>query len=122
MGFGMMVDLKAHLIRQMVFSKATFGPGARTDGVLDHIAKEIEEMRQSGCDSSEWVDLVILSLDGLTRELWAASDYSASADDVAQIAVNMFLGKQSRNELRDWPDWRTSDPSKAIEHKRGKHD
>lgn len=118
----MMVDLKAHLIRQMVFSKATFGPGARTDGVLDHIAKEIEEMRQSGCDSSEWVDLVILSLDGLTRELWAASDYSASADDVAQIAVNMFLGKQSRNELRDWPDWRTSDPSKAIEHKRGKHD
>jgi len=26
------------------------------------------------------------------------------------------------NELRDWPDWRTAAPGKAIEHVRGTHD
>ena len=41
------MDLKQHLIRQMAFSKATYGPGTRTNGVLDHLSKEIEEVRES---------------------------------------------------------------------------
>jgi len=63
------MGLKQHLLRQMAFSRATFGPGRRTNGVLDHIAKELDEVARSGGHSSEWVDLVILSLDGLTRSL-----------------------------------------------------
>ena len=113
-----MTDFAAHLIRQMVFSRATFGPGARTNGVLDHIAKEIVEVRNSNGSADEWVDLVILSLDGLTRQLWSASDYKKYAQEIAETAINMVVGKQSRNELRNWPDWRTSDPNKAIEHDR----
>lgn len=114
----MTFDLRQHLIRQMVFSRATFGPGERMDGVLDHISKEIDEVRASGGSSDEWVDLVILSLDGLTRRLWSTMA-GASADDVAEAAIKMITGKQARNELRDWPDWRKSDPNKAIEHIRG---
>jgi hypothetical protein len=110
------MNLKDHLVRQMVWSKANFGPGARTDGVLDDIKKEIEEVRASNGSSVEWVDLVILSLDGLTRQLWASSNYGKPADDIAQTAVNMIVGKQSRNELRNWPDWRTQPQGKAIEH------
>lgn len=113
-----MTDLAAHLTRQMVWSRATFGPGARTNGVLDHITKEIAEVRAGNGDSAEWVDLVILSLDGLTRQLWAASDYKKPAQEIAATAVNMIVGKQSRNEVRNWPDWRTADPNKAIEHDR----
>lgn len=108
-----MTDLQQHLIRQMVFSRATFGPGERMDGVLDHMTKEIAEVRDAGGDASEWVDLVILSLDGLTRRLWAVSDYQKTADEVAEEACRMIVGKQSRNERRDWPDWRSADPENA---------
>ena len=116
------MDLKQHLIRQMVFSRATFGPGERMDGVLDHLTKEIAEVRACNGESSEWVDLVILALDGLTRRLWAASNYEKSADEIADAACRIIMGKQAKNERRDWPDWRTADPGKAIEHVRGHHD
>ena len=117
-----MTYFESHLTRQMVFSRATFGPGARMDGVLDHMAKEIEEVRTSGGASSEWVDLVILALDGLTRRLWSTANGPIPANDIAAMAVRMIVAKQGRNEQRDWPDWRTSDPDKAIEHVRGNHD
>ena len=124
------MDLKAHLIRQMVFSKATFGPGTRTSGVTDHIKKEIAEVINGNGDPHEWVDIVILALDGLTRELWANGiriqpglgqlngDYLATASDVSAMACKLIEAKQSRNEVRMWPDWRTADPDKAIEHTR----
>lgn len=114
-----MTDFEAHLVRQMVFSRATFGPGERMNGVLDHISKEIEEVRKGHGDSAEWVDIVILALDGLTRRLWASSDYKNSAALIAEVAVKMIIDKQSRNETREWPDWRKSDPNRAIEHVRG---
>lgn len=116
------MDLRAHLTRQMVFSKATFGPGERRKGILDHIRKELQEVEESGGNSSEWVDVVILALDGLTRRLWVASGYTKSADEVADEACRMILGKQGRNELRNWPDWRTAPEDKAIEHIRGHQD
>lgn len=118
----MSFDLHAHLTRQMVFSKATFGPGPRTEGVLDHLTKEIAEVRADAAEgkdlSSEWVDLVILALDGLTREIWSNGGYVISADEAAGDACKMILLKQGINERRDWPDWRTAEPGKAIEHVR----
>ena len=113
-----MTDFEGHLTRQMAWSRATFGSGARTHGVIDHIGKEIAEVVASNGSADEWVDVAILALDGLTRQLWAASDYRKSADEVAVEAVRMIVGKQSRNERRDWPDWRTADAGKAIEHVR----
>ncbi len=49
-------DLVAHLHRQREFSLRTFGPGERTEGVLDHIQKEIAEVRENPKDISEWID------------------------------------------------------------------
>ena len=115
------MDLQQHLVRQMAFSKATFGPGARTLGVLDHMAKEIEEVRDSGGSAAEWVDLVILALDGLTRQLSfpGGQDHrTKSSEDIAAVACRMIVGKQDRNENRNWPDWRTMSADKAIEHDR----
>ena len=117
-----MTDLEQHLIRQMVFSRATFGPGARTDGVIDHIRKELVEVAESKGSPNEWVDVVILALDGLTRSMWAAGEYRLSADDIAVAAAKTIVFKQAKNERRDWPDWRGADPNKAIEHVRGAHD
>lgn len=115
----MMFDLKAHLIRQMAFSHATFGPGERREGVIDHIRKELVEVETSGGESSEWVDVVILALDGLTRRLAYFNGVRVDPALVADRAIKLIVGKQTRNEARTWPDWRTAAPGKAIEHDRG---
>src|SRR4051812_41518412 len=60
-------DLVAHLERQRAFSERTFGPGVRTDGVCDHIRKELTEIAASPHDLSEWIDVVLLALDGAWR-------------------------------------------------------
>lgn len=120
------MDLKQHLLRQMAFSHATFGPGQRTKGVTDHIQKELEEVREAAAlpdpgwmVAGEWVDVVILALDGLTRELSYRHGLEAGRADpenTARQAVNLITNKQSANEGRNWPDWRNADPDKAIEH------
>lgn len=115
------MDLKQHLIRQMAFSHATFGPGERTAGVVDHIRKELVEVEKANGEASEWVDVVILALDGLTRRLaFTSSDGAVRMDPnhVADTACKMIEGKQTRNEARAWPDWRTAPKDKAIEHVR----
>jgi hypothetical protein len=97
----------------------TFGPGRRREGILKHIEKEIEEVRSGDGDPEEWVDIVILGLDGLTREL-ASRDKGQLVARVAQRAAAMIQAKQSKNEARTWPDWRTMSEDQAIEHDRSK--
>ena len=110
------MDLYQHLLRQMAFSRSTFGPDERTAGVCDHIRKELVKVAAEGSPlnrANEWVDVVILSLDGLTRALRTAG---LRSDMATGEAVTMILRKQAKNEGRDWPDWRTAAPDKAIEH------
>lgn len=119
------MNLEQHLLRQMAFSRATYGPGARTSGVIDHIRKELVEVEESNGDAKEWVDVVILALDGLTRELEHQErtaivplDACDRVDYVVSGACQLIKEKQAVNEQRDWPDWRTADVTKAIEHVR----
>jgi hypothetical protein len=127
------MNLIEHLTRQVAFSRATFGPSERTEGVIDHIRKElveVEECTTSAERAEEWVDVVILALDGLTRAIreshrdGTVSDvfdpFEPDSGRIARVATGMILGKQNRNELRDWPDWRTAPADKAIEHTKGK--
>ena len=106
-------DFRAHLARQREWSGKTFGPGPRTQGVIDHIRKELGEIEADPSDIAEWIDVVILALDGAWRAGYSPDQIIAA-----------LAGKQAKNEARDWPDWRTSDPNKAIEHVRigGRHD
>lgn len=103
----MQFDLAAHLRRQAAFSERTFGPGKRVEGVCDHIRKELVEVEQSGGSLADWVDVIILGLDGAWRS-------GATPEQI----VAAIEAKQSKNECRRWPDWRTADASKAIEHDR----
>ena len=100
-------DMIAHLARQRLFSETTFGPGARTSGVVDHIRKELQEIEAQPADLSEWIDVVILALDGAWR-----------AGHSPEAIVAALVAKQDKNEARRWPDWRTAAPGKAIEHDR----
>ncbi len=110
------MKLEQHLIRHMAFSHATFGPGERTDSVIDHIRKELIEVHDATGKSSEWVDVVILALDGLTRSLAFLNGGRSNPERVAETACRMIIDKQTKNEAREWPNWRTSASGKAIEH------
>jgi len=103
----MKFDLIEHIRRQRTWSEQTFGPGDRAQGVIDHIRKELLEVEAAPADLSEWIDIIILAIDGAWR----------SGHDPENIAYAL-LEKQIRNENRRWPDWRTADPGKAIEHVR----
>jgi hypothetical protein len=100
-------NLYRHLCRQREWSGKTFGPGSRAQGVVDHIRKELIEIEQDPSDLMEWIDVVILALDGAWRS-------GAWPDQI----IAALEAKQAKNEKRQWPDWRTSDPNKAIEHVR----
>ena len=98
---------EAHINRQIEFSKATFGPGMRTEGVIDHITKELKEVLDDPSDLGEWVDIIILGFDGAWRSGHTASEIIAA-----------IKAKQLKNEQRKWPDWQTAAVGKAIEHDR----
>ncbi|MFZ2999350.1 MAG: dATP/dGTP pyrophosphohydrolase domain-containing protein [Undibacterium umbellatum] len=98
-------DFILHLNRQRNFSEYTFGPGLRTKMVCDHIRKELAEVEAAPCDLEEWIDIALLALDGAWRT-------GATSEAIAAGLCD----KLTENELRTWPDWRTADPDKAIEH------
>ena len=90
-----------------VWSTETFGPGDRTEGTIDHIKKELLEVCASRGAVDEWIDVVILALDGAWR----------CGHSPAQI-VAALQEKQRVNEGREWPDWQNAEPGVAIEHVR----
>ncbi|MCT7342173.1 DUF550 domain-containing protein [Pseudomonas aeruginosa] len=78
-------------------ASASFGPGSRAAGVVDHIRKELREIEEAPGDLAEWIDVVILALDGAWR----------TGATPAQI-IDALVAKQTKNEARTWPDWRTA--------------
>ncbi len=99
------MNLLDYLERQKAFSERTFGPGPRTKMVLDHIHKELAEVEENPTDLEEWIDVVMLALDGAWR---AGYEPHEIAD---QLSAKLY-----KNETRLWPDWRLADPNKAMEH------
>ncbi len=97
-----MIDL---LHRKIAFSLKTWGPGRRTAGVIDHLRKEITEVEQNPDDIFEWVDIIALAMDGAMR-------HGATPESLAWAIEE----KQRIVEARKYPDWRTADQSKGIEH------
>lgn len=94
---------------QKTWSERTFGPGTREKGVIDHIRKELEEIKNASLDEklAEWIDIIILGIDGAWR----------TGASPAQIAEALYA-KQNKNFARVWPDWRTMSEDQAIEHDR----
>ena len=103
-----MIDAR-HIMRQRDWSTRTFGPPTVRGplGPLDHIRKELDEIEADPHDVGEWVDVIILAFDGAWRAGHEPIDI-----------LRAVHAKQARNELRTWPDWRGTDPDKAIEHVR----
>lgn len=102
-------DFPAHLQRQRAFSEKAFGPGPRTKGITEHIRKELLEIEAAPNDLGEWIDVILLALDGAWR-------CGGTPDRI----IDGIVAKQTKNEGRTWPDWRLYGQDKAVEHDRSK--
>jgi hypothetical protein len=102
-----MYSLEYYLTRQREFSVRTFGPVERPAGLIDHIRKELVEIEQDPRDLKEWIDVVTLAFDG-----------ALGAGYTEWQICEQLEATLRRNIARKWPDWRTMDPNKAIEHDR----
>jgi hypothetical protein len=94
------------LANQAVWSHNTFGPGFRS-GVFRHLEKELIETEANPDDCSEWVDIIILALDGAMRAGHTPADI-----------IRGYHLKMLANREREWPDWRQFSADEAIEHVR----
>ena len=99
------MNLIEYLNRQIPWSERTFGHSVRTVGITKHIEKEIAEIRAAPHDLTEWVDVVILALDGAWRAGYTAEE----------IADAMAM-KQAENFCREWPHASSVDPNEPVEH------
>ncbi len=85
-----MIDL--YLKSQATWSAKTFGLGLRTVGITTHIMKELAEIRAEPTDLEEWIDVMILALDGYWR-----------AGGLPEDLMNRLIDKQITNFNRQWP-------------------
>ena len=99
------MSFEEYIAEQKVFSEKTFGPGYATHRIIDHIKRELIEIEAKPQDWCEWIDIAMLAIDAAWR----------CGASPRQIAVR-FWEKLAINQRRLWPDWRTSDPDKAMEH------
>ena len=99
-----MIYLENYQERLIAWSSKTFGAGKRTLGILKHILKEVQEVSKAPDDLEEWIDLMILALDGYWR-------HGGQTDDLLPALV----AKLAKNEARTWPPPTEDEP---VEHKR----
>ena len=85
------MNLVDYLDIQREWSEIVFGEGPRVEGVCKHIEKELKEVRADPTDVVEWVDIVILALDGAWR-----------AGFSPQQVCDAMITKQKVNIGRDW--------------------
>ena len=84
--------LSDYIARQESWSSKTFGNGVRTKGITEHIRKELLEIEAAPHDVEEWIDVVILALDGAWRAGYSPSQICAALE-----------AKQAKNFKRNYP-------------------
>lgn len=99
-------DLSSFHNEKAKWSRETFGPGDRYSGVIAHIREELKEIEEDPSSLEEWVDVILLAMDGAWR--------SAGAD--GDKLVSCLLSKQKRNQNRTWADWKTLKTGEISKH------
>lgn len=96
-----MKGFEKYLRDHIAWSKKVFGDGERTEGLCKHIESELSEVRAvNGKDLYEWIDIIILALDGA----WRAG--------FSPFEIAMALRrKQDSNKTRSWKKVAPDDPS-----------
>jgi hypothetical protein len=100
-------SLVSYIREHAEWSFKTFGPSTGHDAerLCRHIEKELQEIRDNPLDCEEWVDVIILAIDGALR-----------SGHFPIVIANTLQWKQKKNMERTWSipeDLRT-----PIEHHR----
>ena len=98
-----MTHLEPIIQNQIDWSIPTFGEGKRTIGLIKHIQKELLEIEKNPDDLLEWIDVIILAMDGAHR-------LGYSPDEITQALVN----KMRINKNRVYPKVSEDQPSEHI--------
>jgi len=98
--------LTKFLERQKEWSIKTFGNSKRTLGIIRHIEKELKEVEEKPNDLTEWIDVIILALDGYWR-------HGGNTENI----MNILQAKQDNNFTRVYPFPKSED--EPSEHIRG---
>lgn len=101
-----MASFEEFLARHWAWSLRVFGEGRQTAGLTGHIEKEIEEVRAKPDDLAEWVDVMMLAMDGYLRH----------GGTVGSLLTDL-VAKQDENFRRRWPPAGGGD--EPAEHDRG---
>ena len=104
----MIRELSAWCNEKGRWSDETFGLNDETKGpnfetLCLHIEKELAEVRDKPQDLSEWVDIILLAMDGYYR--YGGRDLGVDLDR-----------KHYLNQCRKWPDPATREPGTPTEH------
>lgn len=101
------MNLIDYIRRHIKWSRATFGRGKFTIRLVRHIRKELLEIEAAPTDLEEWIDVLILGLDGAWRAGYTAEEIAA-----------MLEAKLKKNQSRVFllPD----DPNEPAEHDRSR--
>jgi len=94
---------KKWLLDHKEWSESTFGKDTRYKGILSHIRKELEELEAAPYDLLEWIDVIILAVDGAWRQGY-------TTDEI----ITALQLKQQINFSRQWPA--VSKPDEPAEH------
>jgi hypothetical protein len=93
------MTIKQFLEIQMEWSKKTFGAGPRTLGIIEHIKKELIEVQNGPWE--EWIDVVILALDGAWRSFYATR--LGGDESLPGRVAEALIIKQRINLERQYP-------------------
>ncbi|MFH2056738.1 MAG: dATP/dGTP pyrophosphohydrolase domain-containing protein [bacterium] len=96
-----MDEMMEYIDRQREWSIRTFGPGRRTVGICKHIRKEIKEVLAEPESLEEWVDIIILAIDGAWRAGYMPEAIIAGLQ--AKQTINIFNRQWPPVEAEDMP-------------------
>ena len=92
-----------YIIKHIEWSLKTFGYGHKYKALCKHIRKETMEIEQSPHDLTEWVDVIILAIDGAWRAGHTPADILDALEEKQRINMN-----------RQWPE--NVQPGQPSEH------
>lgn len=99
------MNLTRYIERHRKWSHTTFGDVASPESVTKHIRKELDEIMEHPSNPEEWIDVMILAIDGA----WRFTGLSP-----ADISETLEM-KQRKNMAREWT---VPIPGEPTEHVR----
>lgn len=97
-----MLNLEHYISNHIAWSLKTFGAGLRTKGITNHIRSELEEIEERPARLEEWIDVIILAIDGAWRTGHGPKEIVGALEAKQQIN---FRRRFPRPESEDQPSY-----------------